>query len=370
MKKIAAVAVKEFRQAGRDPLTLVMLLGIPAIMLLLYGFALNFDVRNVRIAVEDRDRSSASRGLVEALVASTYFQVAVYLPPDGDVSRVLERRVAKAVLVIPEGYARSLASGRIAAVQLLLDGADASTANTILGYVSGLVAEENVRIAAALSPSTAPAVEYRPRVWYNPDLESTQFLVPGLVGFILMLTAVVSMAISVVREKERGTLEQLRVTSLRPAELILGKVLPYLIISLAAAAAIFIAARLLFGVKVEGSYLDLFVVTLLYLVGALGWGLLVSSVSENQAMAFQLGTITSMLPAIFLSGFIFPIRSMPEPLQAVTYVVPARYFLVILRGIVLKGQPLSSYPVDVALLSVFGTAVLGLAWLRLIRERT
>ena len=369
MRKVAAVAVKEFRQAGRDTLTLIMLLGVPAMMLLLYGFALNFDVRNVLLAVEDRDRSAASRALVESLVESTYFRIAVELPPNGDIAGVLERREAKAALVIPDRYERTLASGRTAPVQLIVDGSDASTASTILGYVSGLVADKNVRIFTEQGSRREPPIEYRPRVWYNPDLESTQFLVPGLVGFILMLTAVVSMAISVVREKERGTMEQLRVTSLRPFELILGKVIPYLVISLVAAAVIFVAARVLFGVAVRGSYVDLFLATLLYLVGALGWGLFVSSVSDNQAMAFQLGTISSMLPAIFLSGFIFPIRSMPEVLQAVTYVVPARYFLVILRGIVLKGQPLTAYPGDLASLAVFGAAVLALAWLRLIRER-
>ncbi len=369
MTKVAAVAVKEFRQAGRDPLTLIMLLGVPAMMILLYGYALSFDVRHVRLAVEDRDRSAASRALVEALVASTYFEIAVELPPNGDIAAILERRAAKAALVIPEDYARDLGAGRTASVQLIVDGTDASTANTVLGYVSGLVAEENARIAGAMGSPPVPPIEYRPRVWYNPDLRSTEFLVPGLVGFILMLSAVVSTAISVVREKERGTMEQLRVTSLRPAELIVGKVIPYLVISLAAAAAIFGTARVLFGVEVRGSYLDLLAVTLVYLVGALGWGLLVSSVSENQAMAFQLGTITSMLPAIFLSGFIFPIRSMPEVLQAVTHVVPARYFLVILRGIVLKGQPLAAYPRDLALLLAFAAVVLGLAWLRLIRER-
>lgn len=370
MTKIAAVAAKEFRQAGRDPLTLIMLLGVPAMMILLYGYALSFDVRHVRLAVEDGDRSAASRALVEALVASTYFEIAAELSPNGDIGGILERRVAKAALVIPENYAENLGAGRAAAVQFIVDGTDANTANTILGYVSGLVAEENRRIAAADGSLNTAPIDYRPRVWYNPDLRSTEFLVPGLVGFILMLSAVVSTAISVVREKERGTMEQLRLTSLRPGELIAGKVIPYLVISLAAAIAIFGTARVLFGVEVRGSYLDLLAVTLVYLLGAIGWGLLVSSVSENQAMAFQLGTITSMLPAIFLSGFIFPIRSMPEVLQAVTYLVPARYFLVILRGIVLKEQPLAAYPRDFALLAAFAIAVLGLAWLRLIRERS
>lgn len=360
MKKIAAVAAKEFRQVSRDPLTLAMLLGIPAMMLLLYGFALNFDVRHVGLAVEDRDKSASSRALVASFVESTYFDVVRDLPPGADAARLFERREAKGVLVIPEGYAREIAAGRRGTVQLLLDGADATTASTVLGYASAIAAEAGAHLPAP--------IDWRPRVWYNPDLESTQFLVPGLVGFILMLTAVVSMAISVVREKERGTMEQLRVTSLRPAELVVGKVLPYLLISLAAAVVIFATARVLFDVSVRGPYLDLFLATLVYLLGALGWGLLVSSVSSNQAMAFQLGTISSMLPAIFLSGFIFPIRSMPLVLQAITYVVPARYYLIIVRGIVLKGQGLSAYLEDLLYLLLFGAIVLGLAWLRLVKR--
>jgi len=188
------------------------------------------------------------------------------------------------------------------------------------------------------------------------------------VGFILMLTAVVSTALSVVREKERGTMEQLRVTSLRPAELIAGKVLPYLAISLTATVIILVAARFLFGVVVRGPYLHLFAATLVYLVGALGFGLLVSSLAETQAMAFQVGMVTSMLPAIFLSGFIFPIRSMPVAVQALTYAVPARYFNVILRGVILKGAGLDSYGRDLAFLGLYATVVMGIAYARLTRK--
>jgi ABC-2 type transport system permease protein len=189
-----------------------------------------------------------------------------------------------------------------------------------------------------------------------------------LIGFILMITAAISMALSVVREKERGTMEQLRVTSLRPAELILGKVLPYLGISLIAAAIILLAARVLFGVVVRGPYLQLFLVVLIYLFGALGWGLLVSSFAKTQAMAYQVATVSSMLPAIFLSGFIFPIRSMPQALQVVTYAVPARYFLSAVRGIILKGEGLGPYRQDIAFLCVYAAVVFGLAWVRLVKR--
>jgi ABC-2 type transport system permease protein len=386
LAKVRALAVKEYRQAARDPLTLGMLLGLPTMMLLLYGYAVNFDVRHVSLAVEDRDKSAASRDLESAFVNSGYFDLAADLPAGADLQRLTERRQAMAILVIPESYGRDLAAGRTARVQLVLDGADANTATTVLGYATAVAAEVNVEVRrAALARGAAPApaaaappaapptaapapIDYQPRVWYNPELKSTQFLVPGLIGFILMLTAVLSTALSVVREKERGTMEQLRVSSLTPGELLVGKTFPYLSISLTATALILLAARVLFGVVVRGSYLDLFVAILVYLVGALGFGLLVSTLSDSQAMAFQLGTTTSMLPALFLSGFIFPIRSMPAVVRALTFAVPARYFLVVERGVILKGAGLGPYLQDMAFLAAYALVVLGLAFVRLTRK--
>ncbi len=371
MTKILAIAGKEFRQTRRDPFSLMMLLGVPTFMLLLYGFALNFDVRHVALAVQDRSQTRESRDLVAAFVNSTYFDNAGRFAPGDDAGRVFEKRNAKAILVIPEDYARDVQAGRQAPVQLLVDGADAATATTLLGYAEGLVAQQNVAIHAAVtgdSTATAP-ISFEPRVWYNPELKSTNFLVPGLIGFILMLTAVLSTALSVVREKERGTMEQLLVTSLRPSELLIGKTIPYLAISLAATAIILVAARVLFGVAVRGSYLDLFIATFVYLIGALGLGLLVSSIAGTQAMAFQVGSLLSMLPTIFLSGFIFPIRSFPRALQILTYAIPARYFLVISRGIIVKGAPLTTYLDDMGFLTIYAALMLAIAWRRLITEQ-
>jgi ABC-2 type transport system permease protein len=379
--KVRAVAAKEFRQAARDPLTLAMLLGLPTMMLLLYGYAVNFDVRHIRLAIEDRDKTAASRDLGAAFVNSGYFDLVADLPAGADLERLTERRRAQAVLVIPETYGRDLAAGRTARVQLVIDGADANTATTVLGYASAIAAEAGSEVTRSQllrgsgtgarggsGASRSAPIDYEPRVWYNPELKSTQFLVPGLVGFILMLTAVLSTALSVVREKERGTMEQLRVSSLTPGELLVGKTIPYLAISLLATAIILLAARALFGVVVRGSYLDLFAVTFVYLVGALGLGLLVSSVADSQAMAFQLGAATSMLPSILLSGFIFPIRAMPAVVRGLTYAVPARYFLVVLRGVILKGAGLAPYLTDLAFLLAYALVVLGLAFARLTRQ--
>jgi ABC-2 type transport system permease protein len=373
VRKTAAVAIKEVRQISRDPLSLVMLLGLPAFMLVLYGFALNFDVRHVELAVQDRDKSAASRELISAFVNSTYFDLAAVLEPGADLQRLTARRQAKVALVIPEGYGEALARGGEARVQLVLDGADANTATTVLGYAAALVAEANAasvrRTLLALGVRGAlPGIAFEPRVWYNPELSSTRFLVPGLIGFLLMLTAVLSTAMSVVREKERGTMEQIRVAPIRTVELILGKTLPYLAISLAATVIILGAARLLFGVEVKGPYLDLLLATLLYLAGALGLGLLISTVADSQAMAFQVGMLVSLLPAVLLSGFIFQIRSMPTVLQWITHLVPTRYYLVILRGIIIKGSGLGPYWDQMGYLALFVVLTLGLASVRLARE--
>jgi len=294
------------------------------------------------------------------------------LPEEADLDAVLERREAKAILVIPAGFAADIAGGRQASLQFLLDGTDAQTSTTVLGYAQRIVADHNARLVRAeLGPGladTLPMISYEPRVWYNPDLRSTEFLVPGLIGFILMLTAVVATALSLVRERERGTMEQLRVTALRPAQLVVGKLFPYLLISLAATAIILGAAQAVFGVTIRGGIRDLFVVTLVYLVGALGWGLLVSTLARNQAMAFQIGALSSMLPAIFLSGFIFPIRTLPVPLRVLSYAVPARYYLVVLRGVVLKGATLAPYLDQMAFLAGFALIVMAVAWIRLLRQ--
>jgi ABC-2 type transport system permease protein len=354
-------------------LSLLMLLGLPAFLLVLYGFALNFDVRHVDLAVQDRDRTARSRELVDAFVRSTYFDLVATPEPGADLEDLTERRVARAILVIPERFGEELAAGRTAEVQLLLDGADATTATTILGYAGAVVSESNAEslrqtVVRAAGGDLAAGISYRPRVWYNPELSSTRFLVPGLMGVLLMLTAVLATALSIVREKERGTIEQIRVAPIRTLELILGKTVPYLLISFAAAVIILVAARMLFGVEVKGPYLALVAATLLYLVGALGLGILISTVAESQAVAFQASLLVSLLPAMLLSGFIFQIRSMPPFLQVITYAIPARYYLVILRGVIIKGSGLAPYVGEVLGLTLFAVATLGLATLRLVRE--
>ncbi len=372
MRRFRAVVVKELRQIRRDPFSLLILIAFPAFMLVLYGFALNFDVRHVRLAVQDRDRSPRSRELIASFTHSTYFDLVATPAAGEDLARLTELRVARAVLVIPEGFGREVSAGKTAMIQLLLDGADSTTAATVLGYARSLVSEANAELvaetAARRGARPVPPLDLAPRVLYNPELQSTQFLVPGLVALLMMLTAVLSTALSVVREKERGTMEQLRVAPLRTFELILGKTVPYLAISLIGTLIVLVTARVLFGVVIRGPYLDLLAVVLLDLFGALAFGLLISTIAVNQTFAFQAGLLTSLLPTLLLSGFVFEIRIMPQWLQAITYLVPARYFLIVLRGIILKGEGLATYWQQVGALVVYAVVVVALASLRLVRR--
>ena len=372
MKRVLAVIRKETHQILRDPLSLGILLGVPTMMLLLYGYALNWDVRNVRTVVIDRDHSEDSRALVRAMTGSGYFQIVEQPASDAVVERVFQSNEARLAIVIPAGTGEELHAGRVAVVQAILDGADANTATTILNYVQALVADYDQHLVARFTLKNGrelPGVDVRARVWFNPDLKSTYFLLPGLIAFIMMLTAVVSTSLSVVREKERGTLEQLRITPMGMTELLVGKTIPYLVVSLLAMTIVLVAAHVLFGLTIAGSVVQLYAVSLLFLVGALSLGLLISTLVQRQQDAFQIAGLTSMLPTVLLSGFIFPIRSMPIPLQVISHVVPARYFMKILRGIILKGAPATAFPSDLFALCVFATVALTLASTRLSGRR-
>jgi ABC-2 type transport system permease protein len=389
MRKTIAVARKEFRQIWRDTRTLMTLLFVPAFFLLLYGYALNFDIRHVGLAVDDRDHTAESRALVSAFVNSGYFDLVASIegtvagsdktwstsvrramsgPPTVD--RLMDRNEVRAVLVIPSGLGRAVRTAKPIAVQVLLNGDNANTATTVMGYALTIIRSESARYLVA-TMSTAPPeplVSVEPRVWYNPELRSTLFLVPGLIAYIAMITAVVSTALSIVREKERGTMEQVRMAPLDAASFVVGKTVPYFVVSLLSALVIIVVAMALFGMPMRGSWLVLLLALSLFLVGALGLGLLISSVADTQQVAFQAALLASFLPTLMLSGFIFPISSMPRFLQLVTYAVPARYFLIALRGVVLKGAGIEAFGGELAALTAFALVVLALASVRLRRQ--
>jgi ABC-2 type transport system permease protein len=368
--KTAAVARKELFQIRRDRRTLLILLFVPAFFLLIYGYALNFDIRNVRLAVQDNDRTSVSRELISAFVNSGYFDLVGEAASPREIDALLDRGDARAVLVLPTRFGADVISGRPTAVQFIVDGDNANTATTVVGYATGLVNAQSLRyeLQARVGSLTGPVLTVEPRVWYNPELRSTLFLVPGLIAYIAMLTAVVSTALSIVREKEAGTMEQVRMSPIGPLPYVLGKTAPYFVVSLISSMSIVVAAIVLFDMPMRGSWLDLIGIVSLFLVGALAFGLLISSIAESQQVAFQVALLTSFLPTLMLSGFIFPIASMPTFLQVVTWIVPARYFLVALRGIVLKGVGPADFWPDVVALMLYAVAVIGLASVRVKRQ--
>jgi ABC-2 type transport system permease protein len=368
--KTVAVARKELRQIRRDQRTLLILLFVPVFFLLIYGYALNFDIRNVRLGLQDNDRSAASRELVSAFVNSGYFDlVGEAVNPDA-IDAMLDRDDARAVLVIPARFGPDVASGRPTAVQFIVNGDNANTATTVVGYANGLVNSQSMRyeLEARIGSLTGPVLTIEPRVWYNPELRSTLFLVPGLIAYIAMLTAVVSTALSIVREKEAGTMEQVRMSPIGPVPYVLGKTAPYFVVSLISSMSIVVAAMVLFDMPMRGSWVVLIGIVSLFLIGALAFGLLISSIADSQQVAFQVALLTSFLPTLMLSGFIFPISSMPTFLQVVTLIVPARYFLVALRGIVLKGVGPADFLPDVIALVVYAVVILGLASVRVRRQ--
>lgn len=373
MRALVAVAIKELHQIARDRRTLGILLLFPALMLLLYGYALNFDIRNVRIAVQDLDRSTSSRDLVSAFVNSGYFDLVGYVDATAEVNALVNRNEARALLVVPARFEEDVTNRRPTTVQVIIDGDNANTASTVMGYAQAIVAEYSADVlvrarATGGAGVPAPPVTLEPRIWYNPQLSSTLFLVPGLIAFIAMITAVVSTALSVVREKERGTMEQIRMSPIGPVAFILGKTLPYLALSFVAALLILFTARILFNLPMRGSVPLLWGSILLFLVGAQAQGLLISTMASSQQLAFQVALLSSFLPTFILSGFVFPLTSMPVPIQVISHIVPARYFLVALRAIVLKGAGAGAFWEQLVALAIFAAVALGLASLRLRRE--
>jgi ABC-2 type transport system permease protein len=373
VRKALAVGRKEFRQIVRDRRTLLILLFVPAFFLLLYGYALNFDIRHIRLAVEDNDRTAESRALVSAFVNSGYFDFVGEAHSDAEIVRMMNTNDARAALVIPAGFGRDLRLRRAVPVQIVINGDNANTATTTMGYSLRILQEmslayQPVAPEFGMRPPAGGPIRIEPRVWFNPELRSTLFLVPGLIAYIAMLTAVVSTALSIVREKERGTMEQVRMAPLGTLSYVVGKTIPHFSISMLSSFGIVLASMALFGMPMRGSWLLLFVAIALFLGGALALGLVVSTMANSQQVAFQLALLTSFLPTLMLSGFIFPISSMPAVVQGITYAVPARYFIVALRGILLKGAGVDVLWRDLAALGVFATAMLLIAAARLRQE--
>jgi ABC-2 type transport system permease protein len=367
--RLLSLVRKEFIQIGRDPRTLFITLAIPVMQLFLLGYTATTDVRNVPLAVFDQDHSAEARGLLDAYRAADYFRLTYDVDSESALRQLIDSGQARAGLIIPPDYGEQLAAGRTGEVAFILDGSDPNVASTSLAaaeligqaHATQLTIERLTRLG--MSEALTPAVDVRARVWYNPDLVSAYYMVPALIGMILQLLTSMLTATAIVRERERGTIEQLIVTPIRSWELIVGKIIPYVLIALFDTFEILVVGTLWFGVPIRGSLALLFTLSGLFLVGSLGIGLFISTVSKTQQEAMMLAYFT-MLPTVFLSGFLFPLAAMPLALQIVSYVIPLRYFLVIIRSVLLKGVGASTLYPEILALAIFGTLMMGAAALR------
>lgn len=342
VENILTIFIKEYRQLKRDKLSLAAIILVPTLMLILYGYALSFDVKHVLLGIVDESQTMESRNLAQKFFSSGYFDDAGNPGSVPAVDKYVQDNHADAVLVIPRDYAKELLLGRSVNVQVVLDGSNSNTATIIVGYVDGILQSYSATLTARyLSAKGLPiglsSIDFRPRVLYNPELESMKYLVPGLVAFILMILTTLIPTISIVREKERGTMEHILLAPVSPLEAILGKTLLYFLLSLGATTMVIVVGIILFGIPVEGSVLLLSLVIVLFLISGLGIGILISTMTNSQSQAYIAATSVANLPNMILSGFIYPINSMPFWLQAITYVFPGRYFIASLRGVLLKG---------------------------------
>ena len=367
--RIKAISLKEIRQLKRDKRMLYVLFIFPLILLVLFGYAINFDVHHIKMVIYDQDKSVDSRNFIRTLTSSEYFDLVGYINDENKIQGVLDTKTAQCVIVFPKDMSQNLYSKQSGTggtqIQILIDGVDANTASLINSYITVATAAYSQKLQsktlAVLGRKNFVPVDIHPAFWFNPDLNSTFFLIPGLIVMILIITAVVSISLSIVREKERGTIEQINVSPLSSAEMLIGKTIPYTLISLFIAAFILVAGYFLFGITVRGNLLLLFLSTLLFIFASLNLGILVSSISDSQQVAFQIATLVSMLPSMLLSGFIFPIESMPTVVQIATNITPAKFFLVVLRGILLKGVGLSALWDQLLYLLIFSLLLLGLS---------
>ena len=333
--RLFAVARKEVLQLRRDPRSLILAFLLPVALLVFFGYAITWDVKDIRMAVVDQDRTRASRELVDAFRASGRFTLAAGLGSTADIEPLLDRGQVRLALVIPPRFAADLGAGRTSVVQAIVDGSDANTATISLGYTQAIAQQYSARVLLQTRRVTLP-VNAETRIWYNEELSSRNMIVPGLVAVIMMIIAGLLTSLTIAREWERGTMEQLASTPVTRLEVVIGKLLPYLGIGLVDVALCSFVGVALFHVPFRGNPVFLFGTSLAFLTGTLGLGLFISAISRTQLLATQIGMIVTFLPGFLLSGFMFSIENMPLPLRLLTYLVPARYFLVVTRGIFLK----------------------------------
>ena len=368
-RRLWAVARKEFLHVLRDYRSLGMAIALPMLMLVLFGFALTLDVDKVPLVVWDQSQTRASRELISQFQGSRYFSLTEYVWDYDAIEEAIDRRAARAALIVPREFAQHLHAGRKTAVQWIVDGSDSNTATLVIGYAESVVQGYSQRVTLeemqrrGMAGVQAP-LEVRARVWFNEDLKSRNFIIPGLIAVIMMVIAALLTSLTVAREWEQGTMEQLISTPVKRPELILGKLLPYFAIGLCDVFLAVLMGEFVFHVPLRGSVGLLFGMSCIFLVGVLSMGILISVVTKSQLVASQMAIVLTYLPAFLLSGFMIPIANMPGPIQGVTYLVPARYFVAMLKEIYLKGVGLSVLWPEVLLLAVFSLVMVVLANVR------
>jgi ABC-2 type transport system permease protein len=367
--RLVSLIRKEFIQILRDPRTLALVLVMPVMQLFLLGYAATNDVRNVPLAVYNQDPGPEARALLDAYRSADYFKLAYTVGSEQELRDLIDGGQARAGLVIPPDYGDQLQGGGIAHVAFILDGSDPTVAATALSAAQVIGQQQATKVLAdrmARRGQTAaiqPPIDVRTQVWYNPDLVSAYFMIPGVIGMILFTITTILTATAIVRERERGTIEQLIVTPIRSWELVVGKLLPYVILAFMNTIEVLLFGALWFKVPIHGSLILLGLLSGLFLVSSLGIGLLVSTIANTQQEA-MLTVMMTLLPSIFLSGFFFPLEAMPKVMQWLSYLMPLRYYLVIIRSLLLKGVGADLLKGDILALSIFGTVIMVAAALR------
>ena len=364
LRRTMAIAHKEVMHIFRDAGTLYFAIGMPLIMLILFGYAISFDVDHIPVVVVDQDGTAESREVLARLFSGRSFTRVATRDTAEEVEPLLRRREASVGVVVPKGYGEAIARGDVAVVQVLVDAADNATTSTVLSSASRFSVVVNRDLARAQLGTPPDAIEARVRALYNPSSKSVMFLVPGLVAVIQTMMAVLLTALTVAREWERGSMEQLFATPVRRLEIVLGKLLPYFGVAMIQMMLVLAAGTWLFDVPIRGSIPLLFAISSLFLLAGLGQGLMISVITKNQMVATQIAAVSSMLPAVLLSGFILPIENMPRPLQILSNILPARHFMHAVRGIMLRDVAAADLARDALALVLFAVVVLGISTAR------
>ena len=367
MKTILKIVRKEFQQFKRDPKMFGIILVAPVVQLVLLGYAATLDVNSIHTLIYDQDKTSSSRNLIERFESSGFFSIDYYADKYEDVTSTLDNGKAIFALIIPKDFEKRIERNETVDLQAIFDGSDGNTASIASGYVAQIVAKYSQflalnsmnRLGIKIIPSGKLTSE--PRVWYNPTLKTRNFMVPGIVGLLLSIITLLLTSLAIVKEKEIGTLEQLIVTPIKPYQLIIGKLIPFVILGFVAVIIVLTAMRLVFTIPVRGSMIFLFVSSFLYILSTLGLGLFVSTISKTQQQAMMISIFGILMPMVYLSGFAFPIENMPKIIQYISYAIPLRYFINIIRGIILKGIGFHELWSDGVILFLMGVLILYLS---------